>query len=110
MVQTNRGWCSMVNIEPIDPITDPRWVDFISKHDQATIFHHPDWIRTIGSTYGFQSASLGMLVDNRLVGILPLLDVHSRITGKRGVCLPFSDVCVPLFEEYDMEERLLSYC
>jgi CelD/BcsL family acetyltransferase involved in cellulose biosynthesis len=100
----------MLKTEMIGSYTDPRWMDFISKHDQATIFHHPDWIKTIGSTYGFQSASLGVVGDNRLVGILPLLDIRSRITGKRGVCLPFSDVCVPLFESTDAAEVLLSSC
>src|SRR5262245_58366963 len=33
---------------------------------------------------------------NRLVALIPLMEVRSLFTGRRGVCLPFSDACEPL--------------
>ncbi len=35
-------------------------------------------------------------MGERMIALLPLMEVKSRLTGRRGVCLPFSDFCGPL--------------
>lgn len=41
-------------------------------------------------------SSRGSLGCDRLLGLLPCMEINSLLTGKRGVCLPFTDVCIPL--------------
>ena len=37
----------------------------------------------------------------RLTALVPLMEVRSPFTGRRGVCLPFSDTCEPLIFDRD---------
>src|SRR4029077_17684499 len=37
----------------------------------------------------------------RLTALIPLMEVRSPFTGRRGVCLPFSDTCEPLIFDRD---------
>lgn len=75
----------------IEPVTDPRWLSFVASSDAATVFHHPAWIETLMRTYGYGSVSLACGEGERVAGVLPLLEIRSRLTGRRGVALPFSD-------------------
>jgi len=58
-------------------------------------------------TYGFTPASLALVSADRIVGLLPLLGVHSRLTGRRGVSLPFSDDVEPLCDDAVLHETML---
>ncbi len=98
----------MTQVTPIDPGADSRWVSFIDAHEEATIFHHPLWMLVLQDTYGYRQRSLGVLCDDKLTGILPLLEIRSWLTGKRGVCLPFSDACGPLLQDEGAMDQLLS--
>jgi len=81
----------MMQAVSIDPVTDPRWRSFVASTGAATVFHAPEWIETLMQTYGYGSFSLASVEGDRLTGVLPLLEIRSRLTGKRGVALPFSD-------------------
>jgi hypothetical protein len=47
-------------------------------------------------TYGHRPLYLQFSSGRRLAALIPLMEVRSVFTGRRGVCLPFSDVCEPL--------------
>lgn len=83
----------MHDVRIIETFQDPTWMKFIEQHTSASIFHHPLWIKVIEETYGYPSFTFGVFEDHRLVGILPLLEVRSFLTGTRAVCLPFTDHC-----------------
>lgn len=78
-------------------VDDPRWVAFAGGHADATVFHHPRWAQLLADCYGHE-AKLCALVgeDAALLGGIPLLDVRSRLTGRRAVGLAFTDFCPPL--------------
>jgi len=81
----------------IDPLSDSRWDDFVSSHSDASIFHHPGWLRSLAETYGFHPLVLTSTPDRQpLSNGIPFCEVHSCITGSRLVSLPFSDHCEPL--------------
>ena len=81
----------MREVRPIDPLSDPRWLPFLDATAGATVFHHPAWIAPLMEAYGYRAASLGCFEDETLVGVLPMLEIRSRLTGRRAVALPFSD-------------------
>jgi len=38
----------------IRPIPDPLWLDFLSKQENANIFHHPAWAGLLAECYGYR--------------------------------------------------------
>jgi hypothetical protein len=47
-------------------------------------------------TYGYTPCFLGTSRDGGFGSLLPLMDVCSMLTGRRGVSVPFTDFCDPL--------------
>jgi hypothetical protein len=93
----------------VDPLQDPRWPRFVDGHPKASVFHTPEWLRTLVSTYGyrtlvFTSNGPGLPLTNGVV----CCQVNSWLTGQRLVSLPFSDHCDPLANSADELEGLLS--
>lgn len=74
------------------------------------IFHHPAWMAALLDTYGYEQCSLLCTEGQEVLGIVPLLGIASRLTGRRGVCLPFSDYGYPLFRRASGLDALLDAC
>lgn len=83
----------------LDPLADPHWDEKLLAHEDASIFHTAAWARVLGETYGLRTCYLGEAETDRFQILLPLMDVRSFLTGRRGVSLPFSDYCEPLVPE-----------
>lgn len=87
-------------VEPLftlDPLTDPRWPRFILSHPAASVWHTAGWLRVLLRTYDYQPVVLttSSPEDELRSGIVFCL-IHSWLTGRRIVSLPFSDHCEPL--------------
>lgn len=84
-------------VSTVDPTTDSRWGEFIADKEDATVFHSSAWARVIKDTYGY--APKYRIVENedgRVKAAIPFYFIQSKLTGRRLVCLPFSDYCWPL--------------
>jgi CelD/BcsL family acetyltransferase involved in cellulose biosynthesis len=91
----------------LDPLGDPRWARLVAESPQASIFHHPAWLELLHRRYRYPLAAAVVLDGaGRAVAGLPMALVSSRLTGRRLVCLPFSDVCPPLVTGDASEEAL----
>jgi hypothetical protein len=90
-----------VNIDIIDPCSSPEWMAFIEAHPDATVFHHPAWIRTLRAVYGHRMFAVCVKDGSGIRAGIPFADVRSRLTGNRWVSLPFSDHCQPLLDHED---------
>ena len=78
-------------------IDDPRWLEFVSANEAATVFHHPAWAGLLADSYRYSAFALALEGDGgSIVAGLPVLDVSNRVTGKRWVSLPYTDACRPL--------------
>jgi Acetyltransferase (GNAT) domain len=80
----------------INPLENPGWDLVIALHRDASCFHTSAWAKVLHKTYNHQPFYLQFSRGRRLAALIPLMEVHSALTGRRGVCLPFSDVCEPL--------------
>jgi hypothetical protein len=80
----------------LDPVHDPGWDHVIALHRDAGCFHTSAWATVLCQTYNHQPLYLQFSRGRRLAALIPLVEVRSLFTGRRGVCLPFSDVCEPL--------------
>jgi len=94
----------------IRPITDPSWLEFLSTRENANIFHHPAWSGLLAECYGYRPFVLASLDEGgRVNGGIPLMDVESRLTGRRWISLPFSDYCAPLCSSPAVQESLVGH-
>lgn len=91
----------------LDPLADTRWDDAVAGFPDATIFHSRAWARVLQRTYGYEPAYLRIGEPEEPRALLPLLGVHSWLTGRRGVALPFTDHCPPLLSDAGDFARLV---
>jgi CelD/BcsL family acetyltransferase involved in cellulose biosynthesis len=86
--------------ERLDPLTDARWARLVDAAPDADVFAHPAWLSLLAQRYRYAMTAIGVLGDDgELVQGLPVAHVTSRLTGRRLVALPFSDVCAPVRRE-----------
>ena len=85
-----------VAIEVLDPLEDRRWESELRVHAQAGVFHGSAWARVLCRTYRHRPFYLLAQGGGGVSALLPLMEVASPLTGRRGVCLPFSDAAGPL--------------
>jgi hypothetical protein len=79
-----------------DPVTDPSWDALLSANSQSSFFHSSAWARVLHETYAHTPFYLCRVKDSKLESLLPVMEVSSRLTGRRGVSLPFTDICPAL--------------
>jgi Acetyltransferase (GNAT) domain len=89
-----------MEIKLINPLTDPDWDRLAASHPDASFFHTAAWAEVLLKTYSHKPLYLRCFQRDRLVALFPIMEVRSLLTGRRGVCLPFTDYCNPLlFDE-----------
>jgi hypothetical protein len=71
-------------------------------HPDSNFFHSAAWAKVLCKTYRHNPVYLGFSRPSKLIALIPLMEIRSAFTGRRGVCLPFSDFCGPLM--FDKEE------
>jgi hypothetical protein len=82
-------------IHVVNPLEMPDWDERVLGGPDHSFFHSAAWARALVATYGFKPAYLVVPEGDRFALMMPLMDVNSRLTGRRGVSLPFTDQCPP---------------
>jgi hypothetical protein len=85
-----------LRVEFVDPLCDPDWDRLVTSHPDFTFFHTSAWAKVLCDSYRHKPFYLYFSQQGESVALLPLMEVRSPFTGRRGVCLPFSDFCEPL--------------
>jgi len=84
------------SIRVADPLGDSQWDCELEACRGASFFHGAGWARVLHDTYGFTPVYLATGSPGKLGSLLPVMEVNSWLTGRRGVSLPFTDACEPL--------------
>jgi hypothetical protein len=77
----------------VNPLRNADWNRMLLGSGQSTIFHSANWARLLAESYGYHPAYFTLSEQGAFRGCLPLMEVKSALTGRRGVCLSFSDCC-----------------
>jgi hypothetical protein len=80
----------------VDPLTLPNWDAQVAEYPEANVFHSAGWARVLHETYGHKPLYLGRFGADGGNHLLPVMEVTSPLTGRRGLTLPFTDFCQPL--------------
>lgn len=65
------------------------WEAFVATHSQATFFHRFAWSRVLSKAFGHKPYFFLAERDQKVVGLLPLVEVRSRLFGHQLASLPF---------------------
>jgi FemAB-related protein (PEP-CTERM system-associated) len=79
-----------VTITPVQSETTRRaWVRYVERAPGGTLFHHPDWCETVETVFGHRPMHRLATRNGHIVGVLPLIEVHSILAGKLLVSVPY---------------------
>ena len=80
----------------INPAEDSKWNTLLAAWPERSFFHTTEWAKVLTETYGYTPFYFGAGGTDGQVSWLPLMEVDSWLTGRRGISLPFTDDCEPL--------------
>jgi hypothetical protein len=83
----------------INPINYCGWDELLLSSDGYSFFHCSGWARVLHESYHYKPLYFAVSDGNRLKLSIPVMEVKSWLTGKRGVSLPFSDYSDPIVGE-----------
>ena len=96
-------------ISVVDPRTCPDWDVFVDSRPDATVFHTSGWARVLLGSYKYRPLYHVRRDESGAIRSgVALMQVDGRLTTRRLVGLPFSDVCPPLIEASDESAELIS--
>jgi hypothetical protein len=95
-------------IKIVNPLAYSYWDNTLLSCPGASFFHTSTWARVLQKSYHYEPLYLTMGGDGKMA-VLPVMEVNSPLTGKRGVSLPFTDYCEPIVSNDEQFEEILSY-
>ncbi len=78
----------MIAIKPLGPDT-AAWDNFVQAQPDATFFHLAAWRQVIESAFSHRAHYLTAEQDGAIVGVLPLVEVKTRLFGHTLISNPF---------------------
>jgi hypothetical protein len=90
----------------INPLMSPNWDVLVTSHPDFSFFHGTAWARVLAETYGYIPHYFCSGSASASASVLPLMEVDSWLTGRRGIALPFTDECAPLGTDKSGLEKL----
>src|SRR6202044_4760 len=88
--------CVDAAVQCVDPVGLTDWDASLAGQPQTSIFHGAAWAAVLKGTYGYKPKYFTIRQDGGLRSLLPLMEVDSWLSGRRGISLPFTDECEPL--------------
>lgn len=85
-------------VQIINPLEHEDWDRLVEARGDGSFFHTSAWARVLHDTYGHEPVYFCKIVEGKLRELLPVMEAASRLTGRRGISLPFTDFCAPLFD------------
>ena len=85
-----------MTINVVDPTRIVDWDGMVRTLPGFSFFHTATWSHVMKQCYGYKPFYFAMSESHQLMATIPVMEVSSILTGKRGVSLPFTDYCEPL--------------
>jgi len=95
-------------LQILNPVEFPRWDESLRSLPGHSFFHTSFWAETLQSSYSYLPCYFTLREGDVLSALLPCMGVESRLTGTRGVCLPFTDYCEPVVSKGSQFQELFA--
>jgi len=96
-----------VRITELDDNTTGLWESYVAGHPESTLFHTLIWRDAVTEAFGHASRYLMAVRDQRVVGVLPLTRVDSRLAGTLMVSVPYGVYGGSLADDDETHHALL---
>ena len=93
--------------QPVDPVRCAGWDSMVMAHPGYSFFQCAAWAAILQRAYGFKPVYFTAGESGGRSTLLPLMEVDSWLTGRRGIALPYSDDCAPLYSDPDGARSLI---
>lgn len=80
---------NMYQVELLNSSDSDLWDAYVKSHAEGTFFHLSGWQRVIEKTFSHACFFLLAKHDNNICGVLPLVEVKSKLFGHALVSTPF---------------------
>src|ERR1700749_563610 len=87
------------SVQRVDPARQLGWDEVIANQPHGSFFHSAAWAKVLADAYGYTPTYFTVNEGGVLRSVLPLMEVDSWLTGRRGVSLPFTDDCEPIYSD-----------
>ena len=91
----NRRNAHNLHLQIINPLEYPGWDELLLGTDGYSLFHSSSWARVLHESYRYKPLYFTCIENGKLSALIPMMEVISFLTGRRGVSLPFTDCCQP---------------
>jgi len=88
-----------VELNIINPLEYPNWDELLLTNSDYSFFHSSSWARVLCESYKYKPLYFTSINNGELSDLIPVMEVRSFLTGRRGVSLPFTDYCQPIISE-----------
>jgi len=97
------------HVHIVNPIEYPGWDELLTSSQRCNFFHTSVWAKVLCETYHYRPVYFTLLDGNRLLALVPMMEVKSIFTGLRGVCLPFTDHCEFIRDNSPQAEDIINF-
>jgi hypothetical protein len=97
------------DIQILDPTKYEGWDDLLLSTPGHSFFHSSSWAKVLSESYGYSPKYFTLLEGNKIVVLIPVMEIKSFLTGKRGVSLAFTDFCDPIILNGVAFSKLFNY-
>ncbi|MDT0582643.1 FemAB family XrtA/PEP-CTERM system-associated protein [Brumicola blandensis] len=96
----------MIEIKRLNDTHQAIWDNYVDQCDAATPYHRFAWGQAVKASYGFDTHYLGAFEGDKLVGVLPLIEMKTPLKGSSYVAAPYCDAAGPLAENQSVVDAL----
>jgi len=86
-------------LQILDPTQYPNWDQLLISIPGSSFFHTSAWARVLKEAYGYTPKYFTEFNANRISTLMPIMEVRSSFTGRKGISLPFTDYCDPIVSD-----------
>ncbi len=96
-----------LEIAPLSAADRAAWDAYVEAHPEGTFFHRSGWMDAIEQGFGHRCHHLLARRDGRIVGVLPLGEIRSRLFGHSLISTPFCVYGGPVADDRTVEDALI---
>ncbi|HEY8550223.1 MAG TPA: FemAB family XrtA/PEP-CTERM system-associated protein [Vicinamibacterales bacterium] len=96
-----------MNVRLTGPEDAARWNRFIKCSPDGSFYHRYEWKRINEEHFGHRTAYLAAFSNGEIVGVLPLVQLKSRLFGNIACSMPFVNYGGPCASDPEVERALL---
>lgn len=96
-----------VELNIINPLKYSGWDELLLTNSDYSFFHSSSWARVLCESYKYKPLYFALISNGGLSDLIPVLEIRSLLTGRRGVSLPFTDYCQPIISDRSHFKEIL---